>query len=67
MTSSVGWLPVGLDGKESACNTGDPGSIPGWERSPGGVQPTPVLLPRESYGQRSLAAYCPWGCRVGHD
>ena len=25
----------GSDGKESACNTGDLGSIPGWERSPG--------------------------------
>ena len=25
----------GSDGKESACNAGDPGSIPGWERSPG--------------------------------
>ena len=24
-------LPSGSDGKESACNTGDPGSIPGWE------------------------------------
>ena len=23
------------DGKESACNSGDPGSIPGWGRSPG--------------------------------
>ena len=23
------------DGKESACNAGDPGSIPGWGRSPG--------------------------------
>ena len=22
-------------GKESACNVGDPGSIPGWGRSPG--------------------------------
>ena len=21
--------------KESACNAGDPGSIPGWQRSPG--------------------------------
>ena len=28
-------FPVGSDGKESACNAGDPGSIPGWERSPG--------------------------------
>ena len=23
--------------------------------------PTPIFLPRESYGQRSLAGYCPWG------
>ena len=23
------------DGKETACNIGDPGSIPGWGRSPG--------------------------------
>ena len=28
-------LSVGLDGKESACNVGDPGSIPGWGRSSG--------------------------------
>ena len=27
--------PDGSDGKESACNTGHPGSIPGLERSPG--------------------------------
>ena len=25
----------GSDGKASACNAGDPGSIPGWGRSPG--------------------------------
>ena len=24
-------------------------------------QPTPVLLPGKSYGQRSLAGYSPWG------
>ena len=28
-------LPGGLGGKESACNVGDPGSIPGLGRSPG--------------------------------
>ena len=28
-------FPGGLDGKESACNAGHPGSIPGSERSPG--------------------------------
>ena len=25
----VGGLPIGSDGKESVCNAGDPGSIPG--------------------------------------
>ena len=28
-------FPSGSDDKESACDTGDPGSIPGWGRSPG--------------------------------
>ena len=28
-------FPGGSDGKESACNVGDPGSIPGLGRSPG--------------------------------
>ena len=28
-------FPGGSDGKESACNAGDPGSIPKLERSPG--------------------------------
>ena len=27
-------------------------------------QPTSVLLPEESHGQRSLAGYSPWGLRV---
>ena len=30
-------------------------------------QPTPVFLPRESQGQRSLAACHLWGRRVGYD
>ena len=30
-------------------------------------QPTPVLLPGESLGQRGLVGYSPWGHRVGHD
>ena len=25
--------------------------------------PTPVLLPGESHGQRSLESYSPWGCK----
>ena len=35
------------------------GKIP-WRRA---WQPTPVFLPRESHGQRSLAGYGPWGCK----
>ena len=30
-------------------------------------QPTPVLLPEKSHGQRSLVDYSPWEQRVGHD
>ena len=30
------------DGKESACNAGDPGSTPGWERSPGEANGNPL-------------------------
>ena len=46
-------FPGGLDGKESACNAGDLGSIPKLGRSPGegegsAWQPTLVLLPGES-------------------
>ena len=33
-------------------------SVSSWRRK---WQPTPVFLPGESYGQRSLAGYCPWG------
>ena len=36
-------------------------SIPGSGKSPGGGQPsTPVLLPAECNGQRSLLGYSPW-------
>ena len=30
-------------------------------------QPTPVFLPGESHGQRSLVGYTPWGRRVRHN
>ena len=30
-------------------------------------QPTPVFLPGEPHGQRSLVGYSPWGCRAGHN
>ena len=35
-------FPSGSDGKESAYNTGDPGSIPGSGRSPGGGHGDPL-------------------------
>ena len=52
--------------KNPPANAGDirdQDSIPGSGRSPGGGawQPTPVFLPGESHGQRSLTGYSPWG------
>ena len=58
-------FPGGSEGKVSACNAGDPGSIPRsgrfpWRRQ---WQPTPVSLPGKSHGQRSLVGYSPWGLK----
>ena len=58
----------GTSGKESTCQCRRHkrhefetwvGKIP-WRRK---WQPTPVFLPGESHGQRSLAGYGPWGRR----
>ena len=55
-------FPGGLDGKESTCNAGDVGSIPGLGKSPGeGNGYLPVFLPGEFHGRRSLEGYSPWG------
>ena len=50
------WFPGGSDGKESACNAGDPGVIFGEGRFPWrrGCLLTPVSLPGELHGQSSL-------------
>ena len=58
-------FPGGADGKVSACNVGDPGSIPGLGRSSGegNGNPLQVPLPGKSHGQRSLVGYSPWGCK----
>ena len=52
----------GSDGKESACDVGDVGSIPGLGRSPGKGNGYPVQRSclENPYGQRSLACYSPW-------
>ena len=54
-------FPGGSAGKESSCNVGELGSIPGLGTSPG--EGGTVLLPGEFYGQRNLVGYCPWGCK----
>ena len=56
-------FPGGSDGKGSACNAGDPGLIPGSERSLGvrKWQHTPIFLPGKVHGQRRLAGYSPLG------
>ena len=59
-------FPNGASGKEPACQCRrckrhrfDPGVGKNpWRRA---WQPTPVFLPEESYGERSLAGYNPWG------
>ena len=57
-------LPGGSDSKELPAIQelwvrflvwGDP-----WRRE---WLPTPLFLPGESHGQRSLAGYSPWGCK----
>ena len=67
------WASRWHSGNESSCqcmryktHRSSPwvGKIP-WRRK---WQPTPVFLPGESHGQRSLVSYTPWWRkRVGHD
>ena len=56
-------FPSGSDGKESACNAGDLGLIPGLGRFPGGGHDNPLRYSslENPHGQRSLAGYSPWG------
>ena len=59
-------FPGGASGEESdriqAGDIRNPGSIPGFRRSPGGGHSNPpVFLPGDSHGQRSLVGYSPWG------
>ena len=55
-------FPGGSDGKESACNAGDLGSIPGLERFPRGGHGHPLQYSclENPHGQRSLVGYSPW-------
>ena len=59
-------FPSGTDSKESACNVGAPGSIPGSGRSPGGGLGNPLQYPslENSTDRGAWWAGCsPWGRR----
>ena len=58
-------FPGGSDGKESTCNVGDLGSIPGLERSPEGRHGNPLQYSclENPHGQRSLVGYHAWGLK----
>ena len=54
-------LPRWLSDKESTCNAGDVGLIPGLKAPlKEEMATTPVFLPGKSHGQRSLVGCSPW-------
>ena len=54
----------GSDAKETACNERDLGLMPEFGRSlEKGMLPTPVFLPEEFHGQRSLEGFSPWSAK----
>ena len=56
-------FPGGSAGKQSVCNAGDLGLIPGLGRSPGEGNGNPLQYTclEKSHGQRNLAGYSSWG------
>ena len=64
-TELPGGFPAGSDGKESTCNGGDLGSIPGLGRSPGEGNGNPLQYSclENPHGQRGLTGYKPWDCK----
>ena len=56
-------FPGGSDGKASAYNVGDLGSIPGSGRSPGEGNGNPIQYSclENPHRRRSLVGYSPWG------
>ena len=53
-------FPGGSDGKESACNVGDPGQE---EPVKKGLATHAIFLPGEFHGQRSLVGHSPSSCK----
>ena len=62
-------FPGGLDGKESACNAGDPGLISGLGRSPGEGKDyhCSILAWEILWIEEHLRLQSMWLQRVGHD
>ena len=62
-------LPWWLHGKESVCSVGDPGSIPGSGRSPGGEpgKPFPILAWRIPWKEEPRRLQAVGSEGVGHD
>ena len=58
-------FPVGSDGKESACNVGEPGSTPGSGRSPGEGNGNPLQYSclDNSIDRGAWGCNSPWGCK----
>ena len=58
-------FPGGSGGKESICNGGDLGLIPGLGRAPGGGHGNPLQSSclENGRGQKSLVVYSPWFCK----
>ena len=55
-------FPGGSYDKESTCNAGGLGSIPGLEKNPGGQHGNPLQYSclETPHGQRSPVGYSPW-------
>ena len=60
-------FPGGIRGKEPACqcrrHKTHVQSLGGGDPLEEGMAPTPIFLPGESDGQRSLVGCSPWGCK----
>ena len=60
-------FPGGSDGKASAYNAGDLGSIPELGISSGEGNGTPLQYScLETHGRRSVVGYTPWGHKESH-
>ena len=56
-------FPFGSDGKESACNAGDLGLIPGPGRFPGVAIHSSILAWRIAWTEEPGRLHSPWGCK----